>query len=80
MMFMMILFWVLIIVAVVLGIRWLLGQDKGSGADSALEILRQRYAHGEINKDDFKAKKKDLGGGKIGGKKYEFRTTFLVSL
>lgn len=60
MMFMMILFWVLVIIAVVLGIRWLLGQGKGSRSDSALEILRQRYARGEINKEEFETKKKDL--------------------
>jgi putative membrane protein len=60
MMILMILFWGLIIVAVVLGIRWLLGQGKESRSDSALEILRQRYARGEINKEEFEAKKKDL--------------------
>ena len=60
MMLMMILFWALVIAAVVLGIRWLLGQGKESRSDSALEILRQRYARGEINKEEFEAKKKDL--------------------
>src|SRR3972149_11039186 len=60
MMIMMILFWVLVIVAVVLGIRWLLGQGKEARSDSALDILRQRYARGEINKEEFEAKKKDL--------------------
>lgn len=60
MMIMMLLFWVLIIVAVVLGIRWLMGQGRDSRSDSALEILRQRYARGEINKEEFDAKKKDL--------------------
>jgi putative membrane protein len=57
---MMMLFWVLVIVAVVLGIRWALGQGKESRADSALEILRQRYARGEINKEEFESKRKDL--------------------
>jgi putative membrane protein len=57
---MMILFWVLIIVAVVLGIRWLIGQGKESRSDSALEILRQRYARGEINKEEFESRKKDV--------------------
>lgn len=60
MMIMMILFWALIIVAVVVGIRWLIGQGKESRPDSALEILRQRYARGEINKEEFEARKKDL--------------------
>ncbi len=60
MMIMMILFWVLIIVAVVLGIRWLVGQGKEARSDSALEILRQRYARGEINKEEFDTKRKDL--------------------
>ena len=60
MMFMMVLFWGLIIVGVVLVIRWLVGQGKETRTDSALEILRQRYARGEINKEEFEAKKKDL--------------------
>ena len=60
MMFMMLLFWGLVIVGLVLGIRWLLSQGKEARSDSALEILRQRYARGEINKDEFEAKKKDL--------------------
>jgi putative membrane protein len=60
MMIMMILFWALIVVAVVIGIRWLVGQGKEARSDSAMEILRQRYAHGEINKEEFDAKKKDL--------------------
>ena len=60
MMIMMILFWALIIVAIVVGIRWLVGQGKESRPDSGLEILRQRYARGEINKDEFEARKRDL--------------------
>ncbi len=60
MMLMMLLFWGLVIVGVVLGIRWLVSQGKESRSDSALEILRQRYARGEINKDEFEARKKDL--------------------
>ena len=60
MMVFMLLFWGLIIVGVVLGIRWLIGQGKESRPDSALEILRQRYARGEINKDEFEARKRDL--------------------
>jgi putative membrane protein len=60
MMLIMLLFWGLVIVGVVLGIRWLVSQGKESRSDSALEILRQRYARGEINKEEFEARKRDL--------------------
>lgn len=60
MMLMWILFWVLLIVALVLGVRWLMTQGKEPRSDSALEILRQRYARGEINKEQFEAMKRDL--------------------
>ena len=62
MMAMMFLFWVIIIIGLIVGIRWLFGKSKEAKQDSAIEILRQRYARGEINKDEFEAKKKDLGG------------------
>ena len=62
MMAMMFLFWALVIVGLIVGIRWLLGKGKEEKSDSAIEILRQRYARGEINKDEFEAKKKDLSG------------------
>jgi putative membrane protein len=57
---MMFLFWALVIVGLIVGIRWLVGQGKEEKSDSAIEILRQRYARGEINKEEFEAKKKDL--------------------
>ena len=60
MMFMMLFFWVLILAGLVLGVRWLLSQDRERRSDSALEILRQRYARGEIDKEEFEAKKNDL--------------------
>ncbi len=60
MMLMMLLFWVLVIVGLFAGIRWLLGQSRDSRSDSALEILRQRYARGEINREEFESKKRDL--------------------
>ena len=62
MMAMMFLFWVLFIVGLIVGIRWLIGKGKEQKQDSAIEILRQRYARGEINKDEFESKRKDLGG------------------
>ena len=60
MMGMMLLFWGVVIFAGVVGIRWLIGQTKQPRGDSAMEILRERFARGEIEKDEFEAKKKEL--------------------
>jgi len=60
MMLFMLVFGVLAIVGVVLGVRWLVTQGGESRSDTALEILRQRYARGEINKEEFDVKKRDL--------------------
>lgn len=60
MMFMMLLFWGLVIAGLVLAIRWVLDQGKHAHSVTALEILKQRYAKGEIDKQEFEAKKQDL--------------------
>ncbi len=60
MMAMMLAFWAIVICAAALGIRWFIGQTKAARGDAALEILRQRFARGEIEKDEFEAKKKQL--------------------
>jgi len=62
MMLMMLLFWGLLIVGLVLGIRWLVSQGRRPEADSPLDILKRSYAGGEINKEEYEAKKRDLLG------------------
>ncbi len=59
-------FWIAVVLVIIFLIRWLVISTtrKGRGPrteDSALEILRLRYAKGEINKEEFEQKKKDLG-------------------
>jgi len=61
MMLVMLAFWGMVTVGIVLAIRWLVTQGRESRAtDPALDILRQRYARGDISKEEFDAKKKDL--------------------
>jgi len=57
------LFWLVIVIAVVWAIRYFLGQQQTGTtprSDSALDILKRRYANGEIDKQEFEGKKKDL--------------------
>ena len=54
-------FWILVIIWLVLLIRYL--WESGGAKreqESALEILKKRYARGEISKEEFEEKKKDM--------------------
>ena len=51
---------VLIVVAIVTLVRWLTGKPGRWSRNSSLDILKERYAKGEIDKAEFEAKKKDL--------------------
>jgi len=55
----MIVFWILVVVLIVFLINQTVGKGKEAG-ESALEMLKKRYAKGEISKEEFEAKKKDL--------------------
>ena len=65
----MLLLWALIIVGVVVLVRWMAGSSGKSGSGphshshprSALDVLKERYARGEIDKQEFEEKKRDLG-------------------
>ena len=64
-MFFMIFFWVLVLVGLIFLVKWLIQITSGkkeiySGSNKALEILKERYARGEIDKAEFENKKKDL--------------------
>lgn len=73
-------FWVLVLLGLFFGVRWLIraernsrnasppatgapGASVGPRPDDPLEILRQRYARGEIEEDEFERRRRTLTGG-----------------
>lgn len=58
------LFWIvvlgLIVWLVVAAIRRPGGSQNSTWSGSALEVLKKRYARGEISKEEYEEKKKDL--------------------
>ncbi len=49
-----------LVLVIAWGIRWAVRDGLGRTEDSALEILKKRYARGEISKDEFEEKKRDI--------------------
>jgi len=59
----MLIFWIAIIVGIILLVKWIVQQNRPGGqqqGENSLEILKKRYARGEIDKEEFEQKKKDL--------------------
>ncbi|MGB8657757.1 MAG: SHOCT domain-containing protein [Candidatus Zixiibacteriota bacterium] len=57
-------FWILVVVGIVFLVKWLLEKDRKTSdvRESAIDILKKRYARGEIDKEEFEKKKMDLSG------------------
>ncbi len=67
--FLMILFWIVVILLIAGVVRWLFGGVPGLGHSNqhkpepsrrALEILDERYARGEIGREEFMQRRDDL--------------------
>ncbi|HKK07056.1 MAG TPA: SHOCT domain-containing protein [Gammaproteobacteria bacterium] len=65
----MVLVWALIIVGIVAMVKWVFwdtGARRHRSADTprraGLQILQERYARGEIEREEYLQKKEDLGG------------------
>ncbi|MEW5882329.1 MAG: SHOCT domain-containing protein [Pseudomonadota bacterium] len=59
------LWWILVVVLVVIVGMWAFkraGDSPSAPRESARDILDKRYARGEIGRDEYEQKKRDLGG------------------
>ncbi|MBU6488509.1 SHOCT domain-containing protein [Paraburkholderia tagetis] len=66
----MILVWALVILGIVTLVRWLTWESRARREQNGrvpprdktpLEIVQERYARGEINREEYEQKKRDLG-------------------
>lgn len=57
----MLIFWALLILGVIALIRYLTKSESSTSGKTPLDILKERYARGEIDKKEFEEKKKDIG-------------------
>lgn len=58
----MILFWVAVILAIIWLYRQVRGEEKAPAAETPQDILKRRYASGEITKEEYSEMKKEIRG------------------
>jgi putative membrane protein len=52
--------WALIVTALIFAVRWFRRQNPPGHGSTPLEILRARYARGELSRQEFEAMRQDL--------------------
>ena len=52
--------WFLVIAAIVAGVWWLVRNVGPARRNDALAILRERYARGEISREEYELRRRDL--------------------
>lgn len=52
--------WLMGLALVVAAAWWLVTNLRPTGRDRALDILRERYARGEISREEYEAQRRDL--------------------
>lgn len=57
--------WGLVIAGLVLGGRWLWRETGHRPAGTAMEILRTRYARGEVSRGEFDAMKREIERARV---------------
>jgi putative membrane protein len=57
--------WALVITGLVFGVRWLRRETCRRPLATPLEILKTRYAKGELSREEFDSMKRELGPGTI---------------
>ncbi len=55
------LFWILVILGITVLVKWLAGSSSDREGDRAMDVLRERYAKGELTREQFEQMKRDLG-------------------
>ena len=59
------LWWAILILGIIVLVRVLRRDASGAGAppvETALDILKKRYARGEIGREEFEEKRRDIAG------------------